>query len=297
MAYYPKSQITTNLHTNGGVYVIASTDEDYIGYFYKLSNGEKYTGKSPSNNNRLLRLTSNSTFKTLNNGDVEYEEVGFTDMWEDDLPPSPSKQIHQLMSLNYDVSIENSFSPRFVPQPSNTMPTQKDYDIGEFQRFFAKKNNENIYLEVDKQTNTFLNSQDSKIAWDLYSSISIPWNLSGDKDKTYLTNKNIVSLAEQKNKWYGFTQWFRDNFLKYYQNLASQENLYTSGKEFKTPNGREYIGPYHIHPQNGAMVGATHIKKKHDSLTPINSTILSPQSSSQSPPNISFPSSTGGGGY
>tara|TARA_R110000782_G_scaffold139106_1_gene231615 strand:- start:304 stop:966 length:663 start_codon:yes stop_codon:yes gene_type:complete len=216
MAYYPKSQITTNLHTNGGVYALASTEEEYIGYFYKLSNGEKYTGKSPSNDNRLLTLIPNASLITLDNGDVEFKVVGVIDMWDDGLLPSPSKQIHQLTSLNYDVSIENSTSPRSIPQPSNTIPTQKDYDIGEFQRFFAKKNNENIYLEVDKQTNTFLNLQDPKIAWDLYSSISIPWDLSGDKDKTYLTNKNIVSLVERNNKWYGFTQWFRDNFLKYY---------------------------------------------------------------------------------
>lgn len=221
MAYYPKSQITTNLHTNGGVYALASTNEEYIGYFYKLSNGEKYTGKSPSNNNRLLTLIPGLNSKTLDNGEVVEDWSEFNnDMWEDDLTPSLSNFITPISDLKYNVSIENSNSIRSIPQPSNTIPTQKDYNIGEFQRFFAKKNNENIYLEVDKQTNTFLNSQDPKIAWDLYSSISIPWNLSGDKDKTYLTNKNIVSLAEQRNKWYGFTQWFRDNFLKYY--LASK---------------------------------------------------------------------------
>ena len=38
----------------------------------------------------------------------------------------------------------------------------------------------------------------------------------GDKTQTYNANKNNITLIEQRNKWYGFTKYFKDNFLKYY---------------------------------------------------------------------------------
>tara|TARA_Y100000114_G_C11610470_1_gene254873 strand:- start:202 stop:576 length:375 start_codon:yes stop_codon:yes gene_type:complete len=46
----------------------------------------------------------------------------------------------------------------------------------------------------------------------------------------------------------------------------TRENLSTAGNEFLLPNGKRYTGKYHIHVSKGAMVGATHSEKKHDSL-------------------------------
>ena len=48
-----------------------------------------------------------------------------------------------------------------------------------------------------------------------------------------------------------------------------KEALYTSGGEFTLPNGREYVGYYHIHPDKGAMVGRYHSARPHDTLEPI----------------------------
>jgi len=280
--YYPQSQIKANLYTNGNEYILSTTKENYKGYFYEVSNGSKYTGKSPSDPPNILLISPNPQ----NPGPVN----------EFDPQPSPTKTIEYLYSPYPNLKLSSNIS-RILPSPNPTLPTSQDYKFGEFQRYFAKKNNELRYLEIDKQTYTLLQNEDPTIAWDLYTPITVTWELSGNGEKTYNINKNVVSLAEQNNRWYGFTQWFKDKFLKYYQNLISQENLYTSGKEFETPNGREYIGLYHIHPENGAMVGATHIKEKHDFLTPINSTILSPLTSSQSPSNTSSSPSSGGGGY
>jgi hypothetical protein len=275
MAYYPKSQIKTNLYTNGEEYLLSTTGKYYKGYFYEVSNGDRFTGKTPQDLPSILLTVSSEINK---------------------LPQDETSPNITLISgtPNYNSIV---VEPRSIPIPNLTLPTSQDYKFGEFQRYFAKKNNELRYLEIDKQTYTLLQNRDTAIAWDLYTPITVTWELSGNKEKTYNINKNMVNLVERNNKWYGFTQWFKDKFLKYYQNLTPQENLYTSGKEFKTPNGREYIGLYHIHPKNGAMVGATHIKKKHDFLTPINSTILSPLTSSQSPPNTSSSPSNGGGGY
>ena len=47
MAYYPKSQIKENQYTNGGEFIIVSTQENYMGYYWLTSKGEYFTGKTP----------------------------------------------------------------------------------------------------------------------------------------------------------------------------------------------------------------------------------------------------------
>lgn len=44
--------------------------------------------------------------------------------------------------------------------------------------------------------------------------------------------------------------------------------LYTSGGEFKRPDGSDYVGAYHVHVNQGAMVGGFHKTSAHDRLTP-----------------------------
>ena len=52
-----------------------------------------------------------------------------------------------------------------------------------------------------------------------------------------------------------------------------KENLYTFGKEYRLPNGKEYIGSYHVHPEKGAMVGPMHTSVPHDYLKPFGKVI------------------------
>jgi hypothetical protein len=61
MSYYPKSQIKTNLYTNGDEFVISTTQEIYKGHYYQVSNGNKYTGKTPEDGPNIL-LTTQSPF-------------------------------------------------------------------------------------------------------------------------------------------------------------------------------------------------------------------------------------------
>lgn len=48
----------------------------------------------------------------------------------------------------------------------------------------------------------------------------------------------------------------------------TKNGLNTKGGEFLLPNGKFYVGKYHVHHKKGAMVGERHIDKKHDSLKP-----------------------------
>jgi hypothetical protein len=62
MAYYPKNKIQSNLYTSGDEYVLASTKESYSGYYYKLSTGKFFTGRTPndSNSKELIKIESKS---------------------------------------------------------------------------------------------------------------------------------------------------------------------------------------------------------------------------------------------
>ena len=46
--YFPKSQITTDLYTNGKEFIYINSNTEYIGFYFKTSNGKYYTGKNPN---------------------------------------------------------------------------------------------------------------------------------------------------------------------------------------------------------------------------------------------------------
>lgn len=196
--YYPKSQIKTNLYTSGGEYILSTTKTEYIGFFYQLSNGNFYTGKSPNDSPTLL-LQPITTNPIIYKGEQE-------NLLSNEIQPLP------LLSSKF-FNIPNS---RFIPSPIQTLPTQQDKDLGVFPRYFCKKNNENIYIEIDKEQYTKFNTKDKTVAWDLYTPKQVLWQIKGGKTQTYNANKNNITLIEQRDKWYGFTQYFKDRFLKYY---------------------------------------------------------------------------------
>ena len=262
--YFPKSQITTDLTSNGNL-AIKSNNKPYFGLYYSTSNGKFYTGATSNSegNLELVLITSENSPPTFEPGDIDAEGI--------DLRFSSilTNSYSNLKNISDDSTVP---SP---PKPYSSTPTPKDYQIGEFQRYFAKKTNELIYIEISKETyNKFIN-QDSKVAFDLYNTISLPWNLIGKEKQVYQSNKKIVELVERENNWYGFTSYFRQEFSKYYNPI--KENLFTSGGEYTTKDGKEYIGDYHIHPD---------IKQPSTPLT-------TPTTPSYSPPSTSG----GGGGY
>jgi hypothetical protein len=56
--YFPKSQIKSNLYTNGGEYVIINTNQEYIGYYFMISTGKKFIGFPPLTNESVEIITS-----------------------------------------------------------------------------------------------------------------------------------------------------------------------------------------------------------------------------------------------
>jgi hypothetical protein len=192
--YYPKSQIKSNLYTNGGEYILSTTKEDYKGSYYEVSNGQKYTGNTPQDGANILLLPPKQNINGENHPD------------EGPILNTGIRYVNPELS---PIPIPNNL--RFIPIPNPTFPTDQEINLGVYTRYFCKKNNELKYMEIDKITFNKLNYKTKDIAWDLYTPISTLWYLRGNTGSS-LVNKGLISQIEQKQKWYGFTQWFQDKF-------------------------------------------------------------------------------------
>lgn len=195
--YYPKSQIKSNLYTNGGEYILSTTKEEYKGYYYEISNGNKYTGKTPQDGPNIYLTSITSTL--YNNA-----------------PPIDNNNIPDSNIYTVGEPHSTTLPTRSLPLYNPTLPTDQDKSLGVFSRYFCKKTNELIYLEINKQTYTNLISKSSTIAWDLYIPLTTLWYIKGNKEKTYKANKGLITLIEQRQQWYGFSQYLKEDFLKYY---------------------------------------------------------------------------------
>jgi hypothetical protein len=207
--YYPKSQIKTNLNTRGNEFIIPETNQEYKGYYYLTSNGQAYSGKTPSDpTSQLLQpITQSLSFFTelkdaepLEEGALTADATFFT---------LPSVYV---TSANLNVSTVPS-----LPKQSYPVVTENDYKLGEFQRYFVKKSNEPKFLEISLEDYRKYVNQDSNVMFELYIPFQINWILTGEKEQVYQINQNIVAKAEREQNLPGFTQYFRDRFTQFYK--------------------------------------------------------------------------------
>ena len=188
--YYPKSHITPNLYSNGEYSIVGSNNTPYTGYYFSTIDGKYFTGRYPEDgdNLELTNILGNSVEDVIDEVSVDLR-FGTTD--------------NTLYSLANNISPNISNSPLipFYPNPST-----QDYQLGEFTRYFAKKINQNIYIETD-----FLTPNE------LYIAFKLPWLIRGDKNEVARVNENIVRLREQELSISGFGDYLKHNYLKYYK--------------------------------------------------------------------------------
>ena len=96
-------------------------------------------------------------------------------------------------------------------------PTENDYAIGEFRRYFCKKNNEIVYIEINKSTHDDLQARIPTSAWTLYTPFNLSWQLTGDKQDTYRVNKQITELEISRKNLKLFAEYLKNDYLKYYR--------------------------------------------------------------------------------
>jgi len=197
--YYPLSQITPNLYTNGEEYVIAATNAPYTGYYWKTSTGKSYTGKTPQDTptEELIPFSVEGGSRQSNVINTYYND-------NDDI------------AANY-LNLVDPPPPNAIPTYFATLPTPQDYQNTEFRRYFCKKTNEIIYLEISKETYDKLLAKDPKTLFELYVPFNLPWQLTGDREQVYKTNRNITELTSVKQKLPMLAEYLKMDFTKYYK--------------------------------------------------------------------------------
>lgn len=155
--YYPTGQIQKGLYTNGGEWMLEDGTE-YIGDYHKYITGEIFTLGTYS------RTLSKKLIPYINlNIDAERKKFEY-DALLDEIPKD-------FVFAKYD-------------KPS---PTEKDYTVGFFNRYFVRRYSNQIITEVNKDT--FNNVQSEH-----YSKIKLAWKLTGDV--TDVNRKQVLSGSE-----------------------------------------------------------------------------------------------------
>tara|TARA_R110001592_G_scaffold100565_2_gene285253 strand:+ start:10148 stop:10792 length:645 start_codon:yes stop_codon:yes gene_type:complete len=186
MKYHPKSQIQTNLFTDGEEFSLSTTGEVYTGYYYKISNNSQFTGKSPSNG---------SSIRLVNIIDLSNEG-------HDGLHENPQEVDTTVFYPNNTTS-----NHLFLPQYNTPLPTPDDYKREIFTRYFCKKSNENKYLEIDQKTYDKLISRDSSILWSLYTPFSLQWKISPNESANSLYNQSSIFKTLNSGDYKGFSSY------------------------------------------------------------------------------------------
>ena len=201
MAYYPKNRIVTNLYTNGGEFAVSITGIEYTGYYYKLYNGTFFTGKTPNDtpNQELIPLVPN----------VSEDNPLIVTLNQD-----TNKDLQRYVGLLGDDPKDKK-----LPTPFYPTPTKQDYELGEIQRYFSKKINDSIFIEINQTDFDNLIAENDAYLWQYYTTFSIPWEISGIKDEVENINKKITALAEVNNRVAGLDSFIKKTggYLKFYK--------------------------------------------------------------------------------
>ena len=221
--YYPKSQVQTGFYANEGEYVIAGTGEPYVGPYWTNSKQQIFSGVAPTDpTSQLLDIYEQEPRPSLQ-GLLQLEiEAGITAPYREEDGEKGLIDFPTNANLNatYAALVGDSLDPFDIPglpQGNTLPPTESDYQVGEFRRYFCKKINEIQYLEIDKPTYDKLATRDRTIEWALFEAFDVPWQLTGPQAQVASTNKNMVDLVSQRKKLQRFAEFLKNDYLKYYR--------------------------------------------------------------------------------
>ena len=270
--YIPKNRIKENLYTPGNEFVFLSTKENYVGFYHSLYNGKFYSGKTPNDSN-IREIIS---YVVTGNDELppEFSSTNKIALFLNDPDPvvNPTQWIQRdivtYLALNGKDTRDDN--PRAYPQSYYPSPTEDDYALGSFTRYFIVKVNELIYIEVDSKTYKDIKKESNNIVWELFKCFKIQWTIVGVESNVFDTNRDQVLITERRINRKGLQEFLANNYLKFYQS-ENLNNQYTSGDDYTLPNGLLYQGLYHVMPNGIAMTGRFHGEADDILLTPLSS--------------------------
>jgi hypothetical protein len=213
MAYSPPNRIKTDLYTEGNEFIFIDNGDWYEGFYWKNFQERFFTGKTP--NDRPTREIIRQE-PLEDPGEIATQDnIKFTRIMSAD-------NAFQENVDNYVVLQKKDFYKiKLLPVQFYPKPTKEDYQLGIIQRYFSVKQNENIYLEIDKETSDKLAQHDDEWDWESYATFRIQWTITGDERDVFRANYNSVVLKERDLKDFvnrtGFKNFLRGEYLKFYK--------------------------------------------------------------------------------
>jgi len=266
MTYIPKNRILSNLYTDGSEFVyVSNPSQEYIGYYHKLYTGKTYTGKNQYDTpiNEIIPATPSNVVDSYTDVYIPSINNKVTTIFNSPLPINTTYSYTDSI-LEYAKLVDDIQQPtlRELPSPYTPFPQQGDYDSGSFNRYFARRNVDSSYIEINKLTYDNFSSQSvrdykkAKYATDVYSVYSTIWKISGNIEATYNSNSTSIKDIQSGNNIKGLDAYLKYNFLQFYR-YAPQNDLFASGDELITVTGESYSGYYHIEEIKGPTENAT----------------------------------------
>ena len=216
MTYIPKNRMITNLYTNTKELVYKDTKEDYLGHYWKTYDGKYFSGKNPNDTptRELIKTVSTEEDENIL---ITTSQIAVTDA-PTVLSTVDSKGYNEEEIITY-ANIQkinlNDIPKKIVPKHLYPKPTDEDYKLGVFDRYFLYKQNEPIFLEVNKDIYDGVKGKDPKYYFTPYTTFKLPWTITGDKGEAFKTNKKIVELTEKRINRRGLKQFLNGNFTKF----------------------------------------------------------------------------------
>lgn len=230
MAYLPKHYVKTGLVANQGEFITKVAGLPYTGPYYEIGTGQIFSGLGPEDisSQELVKFGNlenppGTTFQEVSvafNLDVLNLRPGESSNFIQN-SPDVNFQIYQAQMVDEYTKLkkftEKDYSGRKLPYGITPIPTEDDYTVGEYTRYFTKKVNENTYLEIDQTQYTAITKQDPQIFYEQYFAFSLPWSITGPEAQVYQTNKNITQRRIINLQLFGFDKFLEGNYLKFYR--------------------------------------------------------------------------------
>ncbi len=268
--YIPKNRIQTNIYTRGDEDQSVVTGLPYTGFYWTMYNGKIFTGKNPNQNPTVglvkIEAASDNIWQAEAKGEIFQQ---YADTWDSEVVPGQYQDLNMITEYNKVTKTDLS-SVRLMPQQFFPSPTDEQYKLGAFTRYFACKLNEPSYLELDKKTYKKMRDQDPEIVWVMFKVFRMQWTLTGiDPDSVFGINSNQAELIEEKINKKGFKDFLNNDFSQFFAQ-DSGKVLRSNGEDgLVLPDGTAYIGDYHVMANGTPMTGAQHGKGRNIILTRI----------------------------
>jgi len=213
--YIPKNRIKPNLYTPGNELVYKWNSENYVGFYHSLWTGKYFTGKNQNVSPKLeLIIVAADTDGIWNRTSEEVEFQQYAKNYDGEVVPGQIQKMEDINEYNF-ITKTDIAQTQMVPQQYYPKPTEEDYALGVFTRYFCVKINELVYLELSKEVYDKFKKKDIEWTWEMYTIFKIQWTLTGNRDDIIISNRNQSLIAQQRIKRIGFTGFLKKNWLKY----------------------------------------------------------------------------------